>query len=460
MRKLFVSIILTVALTGITAYAESHQTENNNVADLVKKIFTYSNPSTFSYTYFNGTRDQTVREVRDPVIIREGDVYYLIYTHYPFTHSTSRDPSKPDYNSSPGIKLYKSNDLENWEFVNWLVKSSELSEKAAYKHRFWAPEIHKINGRFFLIFTADNWISDENNLGGKIGNYEAFIGVADQITGPYKNISWLQGGACDTSLFQDDDGKTYAIMPLGGDQYIQEIDLKDIDKRQIFLRGTRQKVVSHDYSSIGKESPHYLEGPWLIKRNGKYYLFSAANYQQPANPTPGFEYGYWVDAAVADNIWGPYEIHPQIFLGGHIGTFIGPDGKEWFSYRGEWRSNPGFGELHIDPVPLNEDGAVFKTYPTTGKQTIEYWGEEGTGMKPIDSRSDLIFKYHNNSFTITSLKDVIQSVAVFNLQGQIMCSATNISQTTFTIPASLASGLYMVKVQRDNRVDIIKFMNV
>ena len=36
------------------------------------------------------------------------------------------------------------------------MKSSELPEDCPYKHRFWAPEIHKIGGRFYLIFTADN----------------------------------------------------------------------------------------------------------------------------------------------------------------------------------------------------------------------------------------------------------------------------------------------------------------
>jgi hypothetical protein len=289
---------------------------------------------------------------------------------------------------------------------------------------------------------------------GRMG-YEVFIGVADQITGPYANFSWLEGGACDTSIFQDDNGKTYAIMPLGGDQYIQEVNLSGIDQRRIFLTGERKKVVSHDYSPIGKESPYYLEGPWLIKRNGKYILFSAANYQQPANPTPGFEYGYWVDAAIADNIWGPYEIHPQIFIGGHIGTFIGPNGKDWFSYRGEWRNHPGFGELNIDPVPMNEDGTMFKSYPTTGEQTIEYWTGE-TSLKPVDVKSDLIVKYHNNTLTITSLTGDIQSIEIFNLQGQVMRSAINIVQTTFSVSVNLVSGLYIIKVQRGNRVDILK----
>ena len=110
--------------------------------------FTYENPISFAYPYDDGTRERTITELRDPAIIREGDRYYLTFTVFPFTHSTSRDPKKPDYNSSPGIRLYSSSDLKNWKFENWLVKSSDLPEDCPYKHRFWAPEIHKIKGRF------------------------------------------------------------------------------------------------------------------------------------------------------------------------------------------------------------------------------------------------------------------------------------------------------------------------
>lgn len=31
-----------------------------------------------------------------------------------------------------------------------------LPENGPYKNCFWAPEIHKMRGRFYLVFTADN----------------------------------------------------------------------------------------------------------------------------------------------------------------------------------------------------------------------------------------------------------------------------------------------------------------
>ena len=231
--------------------------------------FTYQNPADFSYPYFDGARNRTITELRDPAIIREGDTYYLVFTHYPFTHHTSRDPAKPDYNSSPGIRLYSSKDLMHWKFENWLVKSSELPENCPYKHRFWAPEIHKFGNQFYLIFYADNWIKDEYNAAGKMG-YVAFVGVADKVTGPYKNITWLKGSGCDTTIFQDDDGKTYAIMPFGN-IYIQQMDMSGMTNGGVIqLVGERKQIMARDNSDAGKKtSPDYLEGPWLMKHDGK-----------------------------------------------------------------------------------------------------------------------------------------------------------------------------------------------
>jgi hypothetical protein len=48
--------------------------------------FIYQNPVGFSYPYFDGTNEMTTSELRDPAIIREGDTYYLVFTHFPFCH--------------------------------------------------------------------------------------------------------------------------------------------------------------------------------------------------------------------------------------------------------------------------------------------------------------------------------------------------------------------------------------
>lgn len=116
------------------------------------QALTYTNPLPFEYDALGKTR----RELRDPCIIREGNTYYLVFTVWPFSNREEKRLSLPNQGGSPGIKLYSSMDLKEWKFENWLVKADELPKGCPYRNRFWAPEIHKIGGRFYLIFTADN----------------------------------------------------------------------------------------------------------------------------------------------------------------------------------------------------------------------------------------------------------------------------------------------------------------
>lgn len=273
----------------------------------------------------------------------------------------------PDNGSSPGIALYSSPDLKAWKFERWLVKSSDLPENCPYKHRFWAPEIHKIGGKFYLIFTADNWLKKEYNPAGSWGTAGyAFVGVANRITGPYEHITYIPGAACDTSLFEDRDGKTYAVIPRYNID-IQEIDLSGLPRGEVKLLGQPRRVVTADNSDIGVAAkPDYLEGPWLERIGGRYYLFYAAIYRDKNHPD---WLGYHTGVAVADSVRGPYRKDPRgrIFEGGHLAVFDGPEGGKWFSYRGEAR-NEARGRLCIDPFTLDAEGRVHTSAPTVGLQ--------------------------------------------------------------------------------------------
>lgn len=130
-----------------------------------------------------------------------------------------------------------------------------MPENCPYKNRFWAPEIHKISGRFYLIFTADNWLRKEFNPAGTWGSAGyAFVGVADRITGPYRHISWLRGAGCDTTLFGDADGRTYAFIPRGN------IDVQEVDLKAMTLIGKPRRIVTADNADIGGAVEFVLGG--------------------------------------------------------------------------------------------------------------------------------------------------------------------------------------------------------
>jgi len=313
-----------------------------------------SNPIRFRYAEGQSAPRS---EVRDPCILREGDTYYLTFTMWPFRNREEAHLGEPNQGGSPGIALYSSKDLATWAFVSWLVKASDLPENCPYKNRFWAPEIHKINGKFYLVFTADNWIKKAYNPAGTWGTAGyAFVGVSDSVAGPYEHIAWVEGGTCDMTLFGDDDGQVYAIKPKG-DLFVQKLDLSGLAQGKVAWVGKEEKIVACSNADIGlAASPEYLEGPWLEKIGATYCLFFAEIFRDEKQP----EFlGYRTGVAYADSMRGPWrkDLRGHVFFGGHLAVFDRLDGSPWFSYRWE-KDARARGRLCVDPLALGAAGRV------------------------------------------------------------------------------------------------------
>ena len=322
----------------------------------VKSVAPIANPFDFQYADNEGILR---REVRDPAIIREGDTYYMTFTMWPFANREESRMSLPNQGSSPGIQLFSSKDLKTWKAENWLVKSADLPVDSPYKHRFWAPEIRKLNGKFYLIFTADNWSQPQYNPAGNWGaaGY-AFVGVADEIGGPYRNITYIPEGACDTTLFADKDGATWAVMPKY-DIFIRKIDLTKLNQGEVEWLGPETKIVEcSEVDTLLNQKPNYLEGPWVERIGDKYVLFHAET----------FDDGYWTSVATADNPLGPWrkDARGRVFEGGHLAVFDGPDGRKWLSYRRE-QNAPQRGTPAASPMDVDARGRVIVDAPQLTK---------------------------------------------------------------------------------------------
>jgi beta-xylosidase len=88
------------------------------------------------------------------------------------------------------------------------------------------------------------------------------------------------------------------------------------------LVGERTKVIENDQAW----EAHLVEGVWVSKHEGKYYLFYAGNDFSTDQ--------YGIGVAVADSPLGPYSKIPRPFLSstadwsgpGHPSVVVGPDG--------------------------------------------------------------------------------------------------------------------------------------
>ncbi|MEX0316247.1 MAG: glycoside hydrolase family 43 protein, partial [Allomuricauda sp.] len=262
--------------------------------------FMYQNPITI------GIDDKGLRDCQ---VLRDGDWWYLTGTAYP--HWGGSEEYK-------GVPLYKSKNLTEWSFVKYIVKRP--AKDKWYYNNFWAPEIQKINGKYYAIFNCRNEALGYNwqHMG---------YAVADDIEGPYKVVTEDEPLAKgnDLTFFEDDDGSVYAFWHTLDDEAGEvdrsfgigyaKIDLETgsfLTKPQSAIQpgtvdydtdqnGTVIKMQAHG-RTVNKVKKYHswdstgIEGAYVIKRDGIYYLFYSSW-------TRGYEIGY----ATATSIRGPWE---------------------------------------------------------------------------------------------------------------------------------------------------------
>jgi beta-xylosidase len=282
--------------------------------------------------------------------------------------------------------LFSSPDLIHWNFEKFLIDASELPPDVWYKDRFWAPELRKIDGRFYLTFNCQN-----NNQGyGDVENQKHFhscgIAVSDSIMGTYQVMNHdnplVPFPSNDLSLFQDKNGKVYAFFNNGWTS-IHHIYTAELDLQTFRLKEEPILLISQER---GKWDGGGIEGAHVIEHKGIYYLFYSSW-------TKGYAVGY----ATADNVYGPwtkYEKNPlfgsfrendTLYVTragitasepgctfesiGHNQIFTGPDGRYWTSYHGYIRGNP-VPITVIDPIWF-ENGELKTQTPTYTGQSIK-----------------------------------------------------------------------------------------
>lgn len=245
----------------------------------------------------------------DPFVWRSGDEYYAIGTGPADaegrTHHTMRASIFP---------LLRSKDL-----IHWLPAGHALvPPDEVFGHNFWAPEIANENGRWYLYYSVGH--------GDKM--HQLRVAVSDTPLGPYLDCTQLTNPkeipfAIDPHPFRDDDGKWYLFHARdfldtctdarGSMRAGTAVVVSELEKMTKLSEEVHLVLRSYcDWQLYATQRPmygklydwHTLEGPCVIKENGRYYcLYSGGSWQTDT---------YGVDYTVADQVLGPYGIEPGI----------------------------------------------------------------------------------------------------------------------------------------------------
>lgn len=238
------------------------------------------------------------------------------------------------WENNEGIRIWRSKDLEAWEDLGlvWTFDRDGTWQKrtsAESKRALWAPELHYINGTFWLAYSA---VLDKTTTATSL--LKSTTGLAE---GPYTDVNPdapLTGGI-DASLFQDDDGSVYYI-------YANGLIARMNDDMTGFVEEFRHlKPANH--GEVG------FEGAFIAKIDGRYHLL-CADFDEEM---------YHCYSASSDSIYGPYgDRYLAIPHAGHNMLFKDSDGQWWSTFFGNDPLAPFRERPAILPIKLDKNNAI------------------------------------------------------------------------------------------------------
>ena len=297
----------------------------------------------------------------DPEAIVYGSEYW-IYPTYSDDYgaaSASLDPEtltprqklaiNRQYLKQTFLDAFSSRDLVHWEKHPRVL---EIRNVKWAEFALWAPSVLQADGKYYLFFAAND-IQNDQEYGG-IG-----VAVADRPSGPFVDalgkplVDKFHNGAqpIDPYVFRDDDGQLY--LYYGGWRHCNVARLRPDMKGFLPLA---------DGSTFKEITPaNYVEGPFVFKRQGQYYLmWSEGGWQGP---------NYSVAYAIGRSPSGPFERvgkvlqqDPKVATGaGHHSVIPLPGSDTWYIVyhrRPLGTKNGNHREVCIDEMRFNPDGTI------------------------------------------------------------------------------------------------------
>ncbi|MAP94940.1 MAG: xylan 1,4-beta-xylosidase [Ponticaulis sp.] len=243
---------------------------------------------TFLNPIFSGDRP-------DPALLKDGDTYYVSFS---------------TFEAYPGLFIYKSHDLVNWEPIG--------PSLTTYIGSVWASDLCKHDGRFYRYIPAR---TDERK--------SIYVIYADNIEGPWSEpIDLDLPDHIDPDHIVGEDGKRYLFLSSGDMVQLADDGLSTVGE------------IKHVYDPW-----HYPddwdvecfcpEGPKMIRKGDWFYMTTAVG------GTAGPPTGHMVISARSKSVHGPWEHAPnnpqvrtasrndQWWSRGHATPVEGPDGN-WY----------------------------------------------------------------------------------------------------------------------------------
>ena len=326
----------------------------------------------------------------DPYVLYDNGTYYLYGTG-------ARD----------GFPAYKSADLVSWQPLGQVYKADSIRSFGV--GAFWAPEVYKVNNKYYMFFSAQ-W---RNNPTNELENFRIGIAVADKPGGPFTDFSdkpVFDPGypIIDADVFFDRDGRCYLYYSrccykhaveseLAGmvkekgwfneieESWVYGVELKKdfsgvIGEPVLLLRppaGLHDKQAEWESRSVTAREVNrrWTEGSVTFRKENTYYIMYSANnfagqYYAVGYATGKSPLGPFTKAANNPVLEKNTAKGGTVTGTGHNTVIASPDGKEMFCiYHARTNATGNDRVVFIDRMTV-KDGKITVNGPGTAPQAL------------------------------------------------------------------------------------------
>ncbi len=319
---------------------------------------------TYSAAYTNPTLD---KDRPDPGVLFDGGYYWMVHT--------SGGPSS-------GWPLLKSRDMIHWTSVGNLLAST--NRQPWMNGQYWAPEIHLVRNAtgYKYVLTGTSLYQNPNDASDPVNGFRVIaMATADSVDGPYTiSATPIVAEAAtniDSHIFQDEDGRVYLYWKKSsGNTFIRVRELDPNNPTQFLAGSTTTTILT---ATTTTTSSNYFawekgvaEGPWVIKRNGYYYLFYSGGFIDDT---------YREGVARSTSPTSGFTRNPANPILGNNSTWVGPGhgaivqdaaGTCWFVYHARHADNQSYGRVvMLDEISWVNDWPVFAANTGTPTTTAQ-----------------------------------------------------------------------------------------
>lgn len=215
-----------------------------------------------------------------------------------------------------------SRDLVLWSDTGAVVLPNGKPAWAANGNRNWAPELHRVGGKYVAYFTTVN--------GANVLSIGA--AYADDPLGPYVETGGPLVehplGVIDASFYEDA-GTPYLTYKIDGNSQGQPtpIFIRQLTPDGLGFAGEPVQILTNDPNSW---EGGVVEAQWIVRRDDYYYLLYSGNV---------YDHRYRTGVARSADLLGPYEkLGPPIlannerWVGPGHGTLLPVGGLDYFIY--------------------------------------------------------------------------------------------------------------------------------